>query len=202
MWNMHWRYVNYNPAKKLTQWNQVPFEKMTDAYQIFWGILLHLPQWFTLTFISWKLWDDGSSWGFWLLSDALVKVFTAQVGVTVGGHNLKNAIVDGQQGHIESTSHLKIAAWSHLKKRRARGLGLCVVEMTYRYCTYNRIAMHHTLAYTVNSLSDMYTVSAKKSTTFILNLWSSGIISIQMNTHVWYMLTDMYIQKMCICILK
>ena len=62
--------------------------------------------------------------------------------------------------------------------------------------------MHHTLTYTVSSLSDMYTVFAQMSTTFILNLWSSGIISIQMNKHVWYMLIDMYIQKMGICIFK
>lgn len=38
-----------------------------------------------------------------VLHDALIKILTAQVSVTVGGHHLKDTVVDGQQGHIKGT---------------------------------------------------------------------------------------------------
>mmetsp|Transcript_54567 Transcript_54567/g.122541 ORF Transcript_54567/g.122541 Transcript_54567/m.122541 type:complete len:130 (+) Transcript_54567:1170-1559(+) len=36
-----------------------------------------------------------------VLHDSLVKVLSTQVGVTVGGNDLKDAVVDGEQGDIE-----------------------------------------------------------------------------------------------------
>mmetsp|Transcript_13397 Transcript_13397/g.16545 ORF Transcript_13397/g.16545 Transcript_13397/m.16545 type:complete len:292 (-) Transcript_13397:83-958(-) len=39
-----------------------------------------------------------------VLHHPLIEIFSTQVGVTVGGHNLENAVVDGQQRHIEGTS--------------------------------------------------------------------------------------------------
>ena len=45
-----------------------------------------------------------SSHGVWRqapASDPLVEVLASQVGVTIGGHHLKDTVVDGQQGHIK-----------------------------------------------------------------------------------------------------
>ena len=39
-----------------------------------------------------------------VLHDALVEVLSAQVGVSVGGEDLKDAVGDGEQGDIESSA--------------------------------------------------------------------------------------------------
>merc|ERR1719457_368818 len=39
-----------------------------------------------------------------MLHDTLVKVLSSQVSITVGGNNLKDTIVNGQQGNIEGAS--------------------------------------------------------------------------------------------------
>ena len=49
-------------------------------------------------------------------SDPLVEVLTSQVGVAIGGHHLKDAVVDGQQGHIEGASDVPVIQ----KDRRLR----------------------------------------------------------------------------------
>ena len=49
-------------------------------------------------------------------SDPLVEVLTSQVGVAIGGHHLKDAVVNGQQGHIEGASDAPVIQ----KDRRLR----------------------------------------------------------------------------------
>mmetsp|Transcript_66490 Transcript_66490/g.105215 ORF Transcript_66490/g.105215 Transcript_66490/m.105215 type:complete len:271 (-) Transcript_66490:42-854(-) len=39
-----------------------------------------------------------------VLHHSLIEILSSQMGVTVGGYDLKNAIVDGQEGHIKGTS--------------------------------------------------------------------------------------------------
>lgn len=39
-----------------------------------------------------------------VLHHPLIKIFTSQVCVTIGGHHLKNTVVDGQQGNIEGAA--------------------------------------------------------------------------------------------------
>lgn len=36
-----------------------------------------------------------------VLHDALVEVLSSQVGVSIGGHHLEHAVVDGQEGHVK-----------------------------------------------------------------------------------------------------
>ena len=40
-----------------------------------------------------------------VLHDALIKILTAQVGVSIGGHHLEDTVVDGQQRHVEGPWH-------------------------------------------------------------------------------------------------
>lgn len=46
-----------------------------------------------------------------VLHDALIKILTAQVSVAVGGHHLKDTVVDGQQGHIKGTLGKQDESW-------------------------------------------------------------------------------------------
>lgn len=39
-----------------------------------------------------------------VIHDTLVEVFAAEVSVSVGSHHFEDAVIDGQQGHVESTT--------------------------------------------------------------------------------------------------